>query len=63
MITKAAIVRPARLEGLYPAIQFIPANSKDHLIEVAMGFKTNPIYRQEKFITLWHILQTEPEQV
>ena len=50
MITKAAIVRPARLEGLYPAIQFIPANSKEHLIEVAMGFKTNPIYRQEKFI-------------
>jgi hypothetical protein len=27
---------------------FIPSNCKDHLIKVDMGFKINPIYRQEK---------------
>ncbi len=48
MIKKATIVRPARLKGLYETNTFIPTNSNDHLIEVDMGFKINPIYRQEK---------------
>jgi len=48
MITKATIVQPGRLEGLYKNTEFIPANSKDQLIEVDMGFKTNPVFRQEK---------------
>jgi hypothetical protein len=48
MISKASIVQPARLEGLYKSTQFIPANSKDQLIEVDMGFNTNPVFRQEK---------------
>jgi hypothetical protein len=48
MIKEATIVRPARLEGLYNTNVFIPPNSKDHLIEVDMGFKINPVFRQEK---------------
>jgi len=47
MIT-ATIIRPAWLEGLYNNTGFIPPNSKDHLMEVDMGFKTHPVYRQEK---------------
>ena len=48
MIKTASIVRPSRLQGLYNDTRFIPANSKDQLIEVDMGFNINPIYRQEK---------------
>lgn len=48
MIKEASIVKPTRLEGLYNTTRFIPPNSKDYLIEVDMGFKINPIYRQEK---------------
>lgn len=48
MTIKASIVQPARLEGLYKNTQFIPANSKDQLMEVDMGFTINPVFRQEK---------------
>jgi hypothetical protein len=48
MIKSATIVKPARLETVYNSPQFIPSNSKEHLIEVNLGFKMNPIYRQEK---------------
>ena len=48
MIKAATIVRPARLEAVYDATMFIPSNSNQQLIEVDMGFKNNPIYKQEK---------------
>lgn len=50
MVKDAIFIRPARLQGLYPVPSFIPFNSKDHLLEVDMGFKENPLYRQEKLV-------------
>lgn len=48
MITTANISRPQRLQGLHQPPAFIPPNSKDYLLEVDLGFASNPLYRQEK---------------
>jgi hypothetical protein len=50
MIKDATIIRPARMQGLYATPCFIPSNSKDQLIEVDMGFRENPLFKQEKLI-------------
>jgi hypothetical protein len=48
MIKEAVIVKPARLKGSPHTTRFIPPNSRDQLIEVDLGFKINPIYKQDK---------------
>lgn len=48
MITTAAIIRPKRLEGLNNVPHFISTNNQQQLIEVDLGFKNNPYYKQEK---------------
>ncbi len=48
MIKAAEIIRPIRLKGLHEVTKFLPSNSKDHFIEVDLGFTVNPIYKQDK---------------
>ncbi len=43
-------IRPSRLKGILKHVMFISSNSKDHLIEIDLGFTINPIYRQEKIV-------------